>query len=439
MSTVVLKFGGTCMRDHVEHVLQRIRDALQHHTRVVAVVSAIAGVTDLLIRGSVEETIALYHNRHPGGSTDEGVDPFEDASNDAVDDRLCRQMRETIRNFGVSDYLTSFGEKLSVDLVARRWAAATTGSPQTLVSTLVPTPPVQIVWADHGLVCMDEQGCLSCHPDGLAATGIVLVTGFCAKSIPSGKTVLLGRDGSDTSATFLANALACECTIYTDVDGMFNVDPRLCETARVLPHITVEEARELAFHGASVLHPRCLEYIGESGLTLRKVTDARGTHDGGTHVSRRWRETALSTCGGVESSITEQPWTGIAVLRDRVCVSIRSSSHINRPGFAADTFERLRHINIDMVAQSCTQTQISVVVRAHDAMDLQDAESSERLAVITVVGENMVRTPGVAAQLFRRLASVNIRCISQGSSELSISVAVSETDLSRALALLCAE
>ena len=83
------------------------------------------------------------------------------------------------------------------------------------------------------------------------------MTGFCGKRTSDGKTVLLGRDGSDTTATLIAGALECECTIFTDVDGIYDIDPRLHENAKLLRNISLSEARELAFHGASVLHSRC--------------------------------------------------------------------------------------------------------------------------------------------------------------------------------------
>ena len=376
--TVVLKFGGTCMRDNFSDVIQRISEAENAKQRVIVVVSAFAGVTDLLIKGKVEEAISMY--------------------GDEVDPELCAQMRNILRNFGPCDYLTSYGEKLSAELVSKSVRSS-------------------VVRADEGLITVDESGQLSCRKEKLDCHHMVqIVTGFCAQQASTGKTVLLGRDGSDTTATLLSKAFNCHCTIFTDVDGIFDIDPRLCEDAQLLEEISLAEARELAFHGASVLHSRCLDFVCKEGLTVRNVN---GACHRGTFVNPVSKKKDGSS-----------PWTGIAVLKNRVCIPIHSASHINRPGFAADTFAMFREVSIDMVAQSCSQTQIAVVLREEDARTVPKIEiPAERLAIITVVGENMVHTPGVAAELFRRISSINVVSISQGASELSISVAIQESDL----------
>lgn len=373
------------MRDNFSNVIQRISEVENAKQRVIVVVSAFAGVTDLLIQGKVEEAISMY--------------------GDSVDPDLCAQMRNILRNFGPCDYLTSYGEKLSANLVSNSVRSS-------------------VVWADEGLITMDESGQLSCRKEKLNCHHTVeIVTGFCAQQAGTGKTVLLGRDGSDTTATLLSKAFNCHCTIFTDVDGIFNIDPRLCEDAQLLEEISLDEARELAFHGASVLHSRCLDFVCKEGLTVRNVN---GACHRGTFVN------PVST-----KKDSSSPWTGIAVLKNRVCIPIQSASHINRSGFAADTFARFRDVSIDMVAQSCSQTQIAVVLREEDARTVPEIEiPAERLAIITVVGENMVRTPGVAAELFQRISSINVVSISQGASELSISVAIQESDLRDAVRAL---
>lgn len=384
----VFKFGGTCMRHDIDNVIQRIQENADQKRNVIVVVSAFAGATDLLINGQIDEAISLY--------------------GDNVDRDLCTQMRNIMRNFGPCDYLTSYGEKLSAKLLADMLGAVA-------------------LWADDGIVMVNEKAELSCNVERFGNHYIEIVTGFCAKHTSNGRTVLLGRDGSDTTATLLAQAFKCHCTIFTDVNGIYNIDPRLYAGATLLENITLAEARELAFHGASVLHSRCLDFVGTEGLTVRNVNgeQSRGTL---VHPSNSLRS---------ESSF---PWTGVAVLRNRVGVSIRSVSHINKPGFAADTFERFRNVSIDMVAQSCSQTQITLILKEEHAREVctSDEIPDDRLAIITIVGENMVHTPGVAAEFFRRISTINVVSISQGASELSISVAISESNLKQALHSLMA-
>jgi len=388
--TSVFKFGGTCMRHDIDNVIQRIQENADQKRPVIVVVSAFAGATDLLIKGQVEEAISLY--------------------GDNVDRDLCTQMHDIMRNFGPSDFLTSYGEKLSAKLLADMLGAVA-------------------LWADDGIVMVNNKGELSCNVKRFGNHYIEIVTGFCAKHTSDGRTVLLGRDGSDTTATILAQAFKCHCTIFTDVNGIYNIDPRLYADATLLEEITLAEARELAFHGASVLHSRCLDFVGDKGLTVRNVNGAqsRGTLVHPTHSMRT-------------SSKSQFPWTGVAVLRKRVGISIRSASHINKPGFAADTFERFRNVSIDMVAQSCSQTTITLILKEEHAREVctSDEIPVDRLAIITIVGENMVRTPGVAAELFRRISTINVVSISQGASELSISVAVSESNLGHAIHSLMA-
>ena len=163
------------------------------------------------------------------------------------------------RNFGTCDYLTSFGEKLSVEVLNVELGGDTTR-----------------IYADSsGLVLVDDDETLTVSSH-FAPTGIVVVTGYCGRHVSSGKTVLLGRDGSDTTATLLSGHLECPCTIYTDVEGMFTIDPRLSDHARQIPRISLAEAKELAFHGASVLHAKCLNYVTQD-LYLKHVHTDVGT------------------------------------------------------------------------------------------------------------------------------------------------------------------
>src|SRR6266849_6810696 len=278
----------------------------------------------------------------------------------------------------------------------------------------------------------------------LLADGIVPVaTGFIGATT-AGVQTTLGRGGSDYSATILGAALdARETVIWTDVDGVKTADPRLVPEARTLPEISYNEAAELAYFGAKVLHPNTLRPVTAAGVPVwirnsfaperpgTKIT-AKGTPSGaGVKALTAIRDVTLVTVGG----------PGIVGLTD---VLARS--------FAATSETRT---NVFLVSQSSSQNDICFVICSADEKRalkaLRDAFAPEiakqtvehvsanpDVAIVAVVGEKMRGIPGVAGRTFGALGreGVNIIAIAQGSSEYTISLVIEAGSTQRALAAL---
>ena len=281
------------------------------------------------------------------------------------------------------------------------------------------------------------------HLRPLLAKIVPVVTGFIAAT-PDGIQTTLGRGGSDYSATILGAALdAQETIIWTDVDGVKTADPRLVPEAQTIPEISYNEAAELAYFGAKVLHPNTLRPVTAAGVPVwirnsfapekpgTKITAPRQPTGGGVKALTAIRDVTLITVGG----------PGIVGLTD---VLARS--------FAATSATRT---NVFLVSQSSSQNDICFVISTADEkralaalreafapeIDEQTVEhvtSNPDIAIVAVVGENMRGAPGVAGRTFTAMGreNINIMAIAQGSSEYNISLVVQESAMQRALTAL---
>ena len=254
----------------------------------------------------------------------------------------------------------------------------------------------------------------------IRAGQIPVVGGFIA-SAPDGRTTTLGRGGSDYSAAILGAALdAAAVEIWTDVDGMMTTDPRVVAGARRIETISFEEASELAYFGARVLHPLTLVPSIEQGIPVR-VRNSRRPDAPGTEI----RAAAPSGAGPVRA---------IAFKRGLSTVDMVTTRMLMASGFLATLFEVFaRHATpVDMIATS----EISVSVTVDDGArlpairrDLEKFASVEIVpgrALVCLVGQNLKHTPGIAARIFRAVAPINILMISQGASQRNVSFVVEE-------------
>ena len=219
----------------------------------------------------------------------------------------------------------------------------------------------------------------------------------------SGQTACLDRGGSDVSAVAIAARLHCRATIFTDVDGIKDCDPRLVPHAQTIPLLSVAEAKEMAFAGASILHPYTLSLPPNPSRYGPRLTV-------GTAPAPPFRRCA-STCPAHGTFGT------LAVLQDCCIVDI-TGYETGKSGVAAKVFAALEHINIHMIMQTCTETMISLVIEEKDARvldQLTDYTVATRKGAIVTVIERLQHQVGVAARIFQTVAStkVNVECISQ--------------------------
>ena len=269
--------------------------------------------------------------------------------------------------------------------------------------------------------------------------GIVVITGFIAVD-EEGLQTTLGRNGSDHSAAiFAALTKASELTIWTDVDGIMSADPRLVPEAQVIERLTYNEAMELAYFGANVIHPQTLGPAVDNGIPVIIRSSHNPTHPGSRIEA--------------ESSPVDNI-KGITAVGGMALVNLEGSGMIGVPGTADRLFASLKSagVSVSLISQASSEHSICIAVpedlaeRARKVITEAFADELESgqihsvdvtgaQSIVAVVGDGMAGTPGVAARFFGTLgrAGVNIRAIAQGSSERNISAVVDSEEATKAL------
>ena len=260
---------------------------------------------------------------------------------------------------------------------------------------------------------------------------VLVTTGFIA-STDDGQITTLGRGGSDYSATiFGAIVGAEEVQIWTDVSGVMTTDPRIVPAARSIPELTFMEASELAWYGAKVLHPATMVPAIEHDIPVRVKNTAQPDHPG----------TVIRQI--MTPNPDETPFKSLAVLKGVAMITISTGRMFGTHGFMSKVFDVFnRHaVDIHMIATS----EVTISVTTPDAANAEKAAEEiksfasvtvERgLSLISVVGELMKGTPGMAAKVTKALAEnqVNIRMISQGASEINIAMVVADEQVKTAV------
>lgn len=267
----------------------------------------------------------------------------------------------------------------------------------------------------------------------------VVVTGFVARD-PLGHATTLGRNGSDySSAIFGALFGASEIEIWTDVDGVLSADPRLVPEAVLLSRLSYDEACELAYFGAKVIHPQTMAPAIARGIPIRIRNTFRPDHPG-TVIARRHGE--------------QNPVAGLTTIDDMALVNVEGAGMIGVPGTAERVFGALHRagISVVMISQGSSEHSICCVIAAEhksravtvlreafarelDRGHIHDVTATTGISILAAVGDGMAGTPGISARLFAALgrSRINVRAIAQGASERNISVAIASSDAERAL------
>jgi len=451
---IVMKFGGTSLGDGeaINRAVDIVCQTLKDKGLVVVVVSAMSGVTDILLaaatsaaQGDAEAfrrarwhltdrhrlaiTEALSYEEPPGQLMEEIEALLSDFES------LCRSIHImgelTARG---SDAVVSLGERLT----ARILAAALRDRGER--ATAVEATETIVTNGKHGsaVPLMDEtREAAQARLMPLLAQGVTpVVTGFIAAT-KDGVTTTLGRGGSDYTAAILGACLdADEVWIWTDVDGVMTADPRVVPQARTLPEISYSEAAELSYFGAKVLHPKTILPAVERGIPLRIVNTFNPSHAGTLIVA--------------EARPSEFAVKGITSIKGLSLVTVEGRGMLGVPGIAAKVFTAVAQegISVLMISQSSSEQNICFII-PQEAADcalkaLEAAFETElarrnvdriwaqnEVAIVAVVGSGMKGTPGIAAKVFGALSKhgVNVISIAQGSSEYNISFVVDEVDM----------
>ncbi|MGH2959667.1 MAG: aspartate kinase [Solirubrobacterales bacterium] len=379
-----MKFGGTSVADtdRIKNAARRIVAAHEKGNNVVAVLSAQGKTTDQLVS----------------------------QANEISERPVAREM----------DMLLSTGERISCALAAMaihdmgHEAISLTGSQAGIMTDTSHTKArIVDVRADRIKEALDENK-------------IVLVAGFQGVSTDSKDVTTLGRGGSDTTAVAVAAAIGADvCEIYTDVDGVYNADPRIVPNARMLPVISFEEVLEMSASGAGVLQLRSIEYARNHGV---RIHCRSSFHDGtGTMVVS-------------QEETMEQPLvTAVTHATDEARVTVRGVP--DRPGVAGELFTKLAEasINVDMIIQNeplgsehpaemtftVPKDDLPVALDTLDAMgEFSSVENDPTMGKVSVIGAGMRSHPGVAAKVFRVLGEQNINIQMISTSPIKISCVI---------------
>ena len=390
MSILVMKFGGTSVAtlDRIHRASKRVAAEVAKGHDVIVIVSAMSGKTNELV-GWVNESSPLFDARE--------YDAVVSSGENVTAGLMALRLQE-------------------MDIPARSWQGWQV--------------PVKTTSA-HSSARIEEipsENILRKFGEGMK---VAVVAGFQGIS-PEGRITTLGRGGSDTTAVAFAAAFkAVRCDIYTDVDGVYTTDPRICDKARKLDRIAFEEMLELASLGAKVLQTRSVELAMRYKVKLRVLSSFEEQSD----------EAGTLVCDE-EDIMESNVVAGVAYSRDEAKMTLISVA--DRPGIAAAIFGPLSEagVNVDMIVQniseegrtdmtfSCPTDQ---VLRAEKALNeakergdinFHDLVADKGVAKVSVVGIGMRSHAGVAAQMFRALSKegINIKVIT--TSEIKISVLI---------------
>lgn len=450
----VMKFGGTSVGDAA--CFQRVADLIAIHRaadpRLAVVVSAMAGVTDALIRISRQAA-------QGDPSWSQGWAALRDRHRETIralalpeEEILIAELNDGFER--VRDILQAVAalrelSPATADLLAgmgERWSAR-------ILAALLRSRgiPAQAIDADAFLITDDRFGEASPDLEQTRARArallfplldqrvVPVVTGFIGATA-EGRPTTLGRGGSDFSATILGYALdATEVWIWTDVDGVMSADPKIVPQARTIPELSYVEAAEMAYFGAKVLHPRTLLPCIDRRIPVRILNTFNPQHPG-TRIVPEPRGN-----GQVKA---------VTLIKNMSLITIEGRGMLGVPGVAARAFATVAELGVSilMISQSSSEQNICFVIPTASAAqvvralrkafereiarrDVEDIWAMDRVAIIAVVGAGLRTTPGIAARVFNALGNgrINVLSIAQGSSEYNLSLVVAESDAEEAV------
>lgn len=397
MALIVHKYGGTSMGsvERIQNVAKRVAKWMRAGHQVVVVPSAMSGETNRLL--------GLARDINPSANPRE------------------------------LDQIASTGEQVSSGLLAL--ALHKEGIDAVSYAGWQVTIHTDSAFTKARIMGIDDQKIMA----DLNAGRAVVVTGFQGVD-PAGNITTLGRGGSDTSAVAMAAALkADECLIYTDVDGVYTTDPRVCEDARRLDQITFEEMLEMASLGSKVLQIRSVEFAGKYKVKTRVLSSLT---DPLIPLDVEMKSGTLITFEE-DSTMEAAVISGIAFARDEAKITVLSVP--DRPGIAYQILGPIAdaNIDVDMIIQNQSvdgKTDFTFTVPRADyqkSMDLlkntvqahidaKEIAGDPKVSKVSVVGVGMRSHVGVASKMFRTLSEEGINILMISTSEIKISVVIDE-------------
>jgi aspartokinase/homoserine dehydrogenase 1 len=456
---VVHKFGGSSVADASCFVRVAAIVEAQPRARIAVVLSACKGVTDDLLavaasagNGSSDwqHRLKILRERHAAIARELLSPPAQgeflgqfDADLIALTAAL--QVATTTHNTdrALSDMVAGHGEIWSTRLFCRylaERAAAGRGAGQRANPLWLDARQCVVVeWGPLGPAVQWESSRQRLKPLLAGDTRTLVITGFIA-SAPDGVQTTLGRNGSDFSASIFGALLnAAEIHIWTDVDGVLSADPRRVPDAQVITSLSYNEAMELAYFGAKVIHPQTMAPAVAQRIPI--------------WIRNTFAPAKTGTLIGAVAN-AQQPVKGITSIEGVALINLEGAGMIGVPGTAHRLFGALREqdISVILISQGSSEHSICCAVpgaqaqRAHDVVErafadelaggqIQSVGLTRDLAILAVVGDGMAGMPGVSGKVFQALgaAQINVRAIAQGASERNISVVIDGPQATRAL------
>ncbi|WP_406659944.1 aspartate kinase [Methanolobus sp. ZRKC3] len=454
---IVMKFGGTSVAngEKIRHVAELLKQYHGDGNELVAVTSALGGVTDglLSVANEVSETGKVSHVKEFMADLKEkhydainiaiDSDNLRSAAVDAIDSRIdelekaligiCYLGELTPRSI---DYISSYGERLAAPIVSGSIQSFGIGSQA-------------FTGGEAGILTDSHYGNakpLEHSYDQVYKTLVPLlkdivpvVTGFIAQD-RQGIITTLGRSGSDFSASIIGAAVqADEIWLWKEVHGIMTTDPKIVPEASSIPQISYIEAMELSYFGAKVLHPRTIEPAIKHKIPVRVKNTFEPDFEGTLIVA--------------EQNQIEDVVKAVTLINKVALINICGAGMVGTIGTAARVFSTLANagVNIIMISQGSSEANMSLVVNEDHLETAVSAIKNEFInnvvgnvaydrdvCVVAVVGAGMDGIPGVAGKVFNSLgvAGINMIMISQGSSQHNISFVVSSKDAINAIRTL---
>ncbi len=441
----VLKFGGTSVES--ASAIRKVKDIiLQENTDIIVVVSALGGVTDLILKaarvaaatsGDYQPILDEIKFRH--------YTTIDELFNGAVPIRyIAEELIEELEQIltGITlvgeltpktlDRIAGIGERISSHLVAQFIPGAIRKDSSELIQTD----------SNFGKAAVNFQITnKNIRNEFQSFKGIAVVPGFIAKNV-KGEFTTLGRGGSDFTAAIFAAALEVNSLeIWTDVDGFMTADPRVITKAYTIPELTYSEAMELSHFGAKVIYPPTILPVYQKGIPIR-VKNTFSPQNPGTLILQ-----------GAKTP-RERPIKGISSISGISLLTLQGLGMVGVTGISMRLFTALAGVNVNviLISQASSENSISVAI---DENVVELAEDSIRrefekeiisgqvskvdieggLSIVAIVGENMKQTTGVAGKLFSTIGKngINVIAIAQGASELNLSWVVKTSELRKSL------
>jgi aspartate kinase len=440
-----MKFGGTSVQDAdaMEQVVSIVKSKLSR--RPIVVVSAMAQVTDTLVRCAhlasrgrefeadelIEDTLRKRHHEVIAQLLQ---DSLRRKLVETTIDKYLDEVKALIHGLALLgeltprslDAVTSYGERLSSTILSE--AMRERGVNAELIDTR------QIIITDEDytkatpLMELSEARSKEILHPLLQKGAVPIAQGFIA-STRDGITTTLGRGGSDYSAAIIGALLEAEVIeIWTDVDGILTADPRIVPEARVLENVTFQEASELAYFGAKVLHPSTILPAVKKNIPVH-VYNTKRPESHGTHI--------------VSAGETSEGWNGvvkcIASKNGITIINVYSTRMLLAHGFLRSIFEVFDKFETSVDIVSTSEVNVSLTIDntsnlqsiLNQLKEFSSVTFEQGKAIVCVVGEKMRDTPGIAGRVFSSIQDVNVKMISEGASEINLSFVVNETDAPR--------